>query len=128
MANVAASSPTLDLMLYLDKTGYGNERRPDIRQSKQCLYWSIKQFPPWFLSRKNGWLPFAYVSAGDQKTLKINDGALTKFLIDTFDNDQSDLAISKGFALHGPDGQVTIMRFSHILRIKDWERHVKTVC
>ena len=57
-ANPAGS---LTIVLYLDAAVPGNQNRPDHGRGSQCIYWTILEFPPWFMSRACGWMPFSYV-------------------------------------------------------------------
>ena len=72
MCHLMSLNPNgLSLIYYLDKATPGNQKRPDMGRSSQCIYWSsssqciywsILEFPVWFRSRRNGWVPFAFVN------------------------------------------------------------------
>ena len=69
LAGLVESTPDklLSVIYYLDKAKPGNQKRPDDARSAQCVYWSFLEFPDWLRARRNGWLPFAYVSVKEQK-------------------------------------------------------------
>ena len=122
-----ASSPNgLDIVVYMDKATPGNELRPDQSRTRQCVYWTILQLPGWFRSRANGWLPFAYVSCKEQKATGVSDGALLKLMLQTFDDESSDVSFSQGFGVHGPAGSTLHVRRNRFLQVADWEQHVKS--
>jgi hypothetical protein len=127
-AKVVRGSPhgRIDLVYYLDRCTPGNVRRPDDGRSAQCIYWTVLQFPTWFKSRQNGWIPFAYVSVAGQKHVDLNDSALVRFLVRTFDSNDAQLAFSKGFGVPGPGDDILIVRASGQLIVADWDQHVKT--
>ena len=83
-ALVAAFGP-LNLVYYLDKATPGNEKRPDNGCAAQCIYFTILQVPAWFRSRRNGWIPFAYVFVHDQKSAAVTDSMLVRYLIRCFE-------------------------------------------
>ena len=127
-ASIVASSRDnlLDIIYYMDKATPGNNKRPDNGRAAQCIYFSFLQFPAWFRSRRNGWIPFAYVLVADQKEASVHDSALTRFLVRTFDSESSEVDFSKGFGVTGPGGTVTIVRARRHLTIADWDQHVRT--
>jgi hypothetical protein len=122
----STANGSLDIVIYLDKATPGNQKRPDVARSTQCLYWTCLQFPPWFRSRRNGWIPFAYIYAGDQQEVDFTDSMLVRFMVRTFDSSSAELAFSKGFNLQGQDGTVLRVQGLCRLSIADWDQHVKT--
>ena len=121
-----AAGQQLSIIYYLDKATPGNEKRPDNGRSAQCIYFSFLEFPAWFLSRRNGWIPFAYVKCEDQKEANITDSELVRFLVRCFGSSVSEHAFSRGFGVTGPRGTVTIVRANRQLMIADWDQHVRT--
>lgn len=63
----------LTIALYLDEATPGNQNRPDRGRSSQCCYWTILEFPPWFISRSCGWLPFAFVLCAEMIAARLTD-------------------------------------------------------
>ena len=124
---VVAAPLGLDICYYLDKAKPGNQERPDHARSSQCIYWSCLQFPSWFRSRRNGWIPFAYVNVAEQLEADLTDSMLVRFLVRTFDSSVSELAFSKGFTLRSHDGRSIVVRLRRQLTVADWEQHVKTM-
>ena len=126
--DVVAASPDneIDVVYYLDKAKPGHYSRPDTARSTQCIYWTCLQFPQWFRSKRNGWIPFAYVPVASQDNCELTDGMLVKFVVNTFDSSASDLAFSKGCAVQGPQGDVVVIRAKRQLILADWGQHVKT--
>ena len=128
LAQVMSSSPDgLRICFYLDKAKPGsNTQRPDIARTHQCIYWSVLQFPSWFRSRRNGWIPFAYVESNAQTQVGASDSMLVRALCHIFDPPNAEPCFSKGFGVVGPDGTVVTCRCSHYLSVADWEQHVKS--
>ena len=128
LKNIIAASPDgmVDICYYLDKAKPGHNKRPDTARSTQCIYWSVLEFPHWFVSRRNGWIPFAYVPVQGQDDSDLTDGMLVKFVVRAFDSPESDIAFSKGFAVKGPNGDFAIVKARRQLMVADWEQHVKT--
>ena len=128
LANVVASAPDalINLVFYLDKATPGNEKRPDHGRSAQCIYFTVLQFPHWFRSRRNGWIPFAYVYAKDQLQADLTDAMLVRFLVRIFEPENSELSFSNGFGVRGTAGSVTVVRASDHLIVADWDQHVRT--
>ena len=124
---VVAAPLGLDICYYLDKAKPGNQERPDHARSSQCIYWSCLQFPSWFRSRRNGWIPFAYVNVAEQLEADLTDSMLVRFLVRTFDSSVSELAFSKGFTLRSHDGRSIVVRLRRQLTVADWEQHVKAM-
>ena len=116
----------VDICYYLDKAKPGHNTRPDVARTAQCIYWSIMEFPHWFRSRRNGWIPFAYVESRGQDDNDLTDGMLVKFVVQAFDSPDSDIAISKGFSVRGSNGDFVIVKARRQLMVADWEQHVKT--
>ena len=63
----------LTIALYLDEATPGNQNRPDRGRASQCCYWTILEFPPWFISRSCGWLPFAFVLCAEMIKAGLTD-------------------------------------------------------
>ena len=118
----------LDIAVYLDKATPGNNRRPDDGRSMQCLYWTVVEFPGWFISRRNGWIPFGYVLVKDQKEMQLTDTMLVRFLMRRFGVSSDQLSFQGGFGLEGEAGgtDVLIFRVKAFLSIADGEQHNKT--
>ena len=127
LTKVMGSSPhgLIDFVYFLHKAKPGSERRPDDARAAQCMYWTVLQFPAWFKSRRNGWIPFAYVTVTGQKQVNLKDTVLVRWLIRTFDSNEAQLAFTKGFGVPGPGGAVLTVRASGQLMMQDWEQHVK---
>ena len=51
------------MVIYLDEVRPGNVHRPDIARLYSGIYWSLLEFPEWFRSSQNAWIPLAYVPA-----------------------------------------------------------------
>ena len=66
----------LTIALYLDEATPGNQNRPDRGRASQCCYWTILEFPPWFISRKCGWLPFAFILCAEMTAADLTDSML----------------------------------------------------
>ena len=68
---VEASSATnpAELILYNDETTPGNQLRPDNAREQMCMYYSFKQFPDWFRSRKFGWFFFSSLKTSILETV-----------------------------------------------------------
>ena len=43
------------VILYLDEAVPGNQLRPDKARSFYAIYWTLADYPDWFLSRHGGW-------------------------------------------------------------------------
>ena len=43
------------VVLYLDEAVPGNQLRPDKARSFYAIYWTLADYPDWFLSRHGGW-------------------------------------------------------------------------
>lgn len=122
-----AASPArnLTIAVYLDEATPGNQRRPDCGRSSQCIYWTILEFPKWFLSRCCGWLPFAYVLVSELKRVALDDSMLVRFVLREFlkeSFDGCDFAIN----IPGGSGGDYVFRFTLKLQIADWPQHKKT--
>ena len=105
LESMLRSSPDgLDIAYYLDKARPGNPLMPADGRLAQCLYWTLLQFPNWWLSRCNGWIPFAYILVTDQKQANLTDSMLVRWMVGVFDSDASDLAWTKGFLVPSTDG------------------------
>ena len=127
-ANVVASAPNgeINIVFYLDNATPGNEKRPDHGRSAQCIYFTVLQFPAWFRSRRNGWIPFAYVFARDQLEVDLTHTMLVRWMVRIFDDPNSELSFSKGFGVRGAAGNVTVVRAAGHLTLADWDQHVRT--
>ena len=112
LAKLVASDPDhmLDIVYYLDKATPGNDKRPDHGRSCQCVYFTFLQFPAWFRSRRNGWIPFTYILVEDQKEATLTDPMLVRFLVRTFDCPDAELAFSKGICVRGHAGIISCER------------------
>ena len=71
----------LTVVFYLDEARPGNVHRPEHARLSQCLYWSIKEVPAWFRSRRAGWLPFVYVLVREMAKAGVDDSMLARFFI-----------------------------------------------
>ena len=90
------------------------------------MYFTFLELPPWFRSRRNGWIPFSYVLHRDQKQVSLTDSMLVKYMLCIFDSDDSNLAFGKGFGVHGGDGSIQKVRAKAFLCVADWDQHAKT--
>ena len=115
----------LSVVFYLDLAMPGNNRRPDDGRASQCMYFTFLELPSWFISRRNGWIPFSYVRHRDQKQASLTDSMLVKYMLCIFDSDDSDSAFGKGFAVHGGDGSIQQVRAKAFLCVADWDQHAK---
>ena len=111
----------LTVVIYLDEATPGNDKRPDRGRASQCLYWTILQFPPWFISRACGWLPFAYVHMCDLNAAGITDSVLVKFMVNACFNQ-----------VHGEGCDFIVVeggekfKFNVQLQVADWPQHKKS--
>eukprot|EP00959_Pyramimonas_sp_CCMP1952_P252124 5268019-Pyramimonas_sp.AAC.1 len=85
----------IDVCYYLDKAKPGHYARTDTARSTQCLHWTIIQFPSWFRSRRNGWIPIAYVTVKSLDNAAMTDGMLVIFIVNTFDSSMAELSFSR---------------------------------
>ena len=126
----AATSPdhTLRIMVYLDEARPGNVRRPDDGRCTQCLYWSCIDYPNWWLSRRNGWKPFAYITLAAMSEAGVTDTMLFRHMVRRFDvNDGPNISDGIGFREDG--GNITfIIKFRMGPLIADWKQHVSIFC
>ncbi len=58
------------LALYADEIKPGNTLRPDLARSLQCVDGGIAEWPDWYRSRGQGWLPFAVILAEKVKQVE----------------------------------------------------------
>ena len=113
------------IVLYLDEATPGNQQRPDKGRTCQCIFYSILEFPKWFMSRACGWLPFGYVYATELKEAALNDSMLVRFIVKEFCKDGfdgCDFALSFTNAQGGDD----IYRFEVKCQVADLPQHAKT--
>ena len=116
----------IDVCYDLDTAKPGHYARTDTARSTQCVYWTILQFPSWFRSRRNGWIPFAYVTVKSLDGAVMTDGMLVRYVVNTFDSSMAEVSFSKGFGVRGADGNTVVIRANRQLMLADWEQHVKT--
>lgn len=128
MASIVAQAldRILTVCFYLDKATPGMHNRHNNGRAAQCIYFTFLEFPHWFLSRRNGWIPFAYLLVDDQQAADLTDSMLVRFLVRIFDSAASEHAFGDGFAVKGPDGTSIIIRARRIIHLADWEQQVKT--
>ena len=113
------------IVLYLDEATPGNQQRPDKGRTTQCIFYSILEFPKWFISRACGWLPFGYVYATELKEADLNDSMLVRFIVKEFCKegfDGCDFALTFTNARGGDD----TYRFEVKCQVADWPQHGKT--
>ena len=58
----------LTLLVYTDETTPGSALRPatDTSREIQAIYFSCRQLPSWYRSRRNGWMVFSVIRTADQ--------------------------------------------------------------
>ena len=83
------------------------------------------QFPAWFRSRRNGWLPFGYILVFDQKQAKVTDSQLICYMHSVFDSSASRDNFSKGCAVQDSTGLVKLIRARARILLDDCEQHVR---
>ena len=84
MAVLVARVPTLAIILYIDEVIPGNAMRHDKGRTLQAIYWAVKDWPQWVLSRHEAWPIFAVVQA--EICANINGGilGLLPYVLKTF--------------------------------------------
>ena len=60
-------------MFYSDEFPPDNQLRPDNNRQTQAIYWTIADFPAWYMVRRSGWFLFGTVK---QKVVDRMDGGL----------------------------------------------------
>jgi hypothetical protein len=120
-----APAGVLTVALYLDEATPGNQRRPDHGRSSQCIYWTILEFPQWFICRASGWLPFAYVQVSELKKAGLDDSMLVRFILREFAKHSCE---GSDFTIIVPDGSGGDYTFKFVLKLQvaDWPQHKKT--
>ena len=84
------------------------------------------QLPAWFISRRNGWMPFGYVEVKDQENLQVTDSMLVRFFVRSFGVDTDQLSFSNGFCLVASNGDTVIIRVARFCTIADMDQHTKS--
>jgi len=110
----------LRLGLYLDEVMPGNQMRPDRGRACQNVYFTIIDFPAWFIARHCGWMPFSFIRIEDQKTSGLSDSAIMVFALSRF---RVEGVSNCDFILivHG-----NRLCFKVELELADWPQHKKT--
>ena len=119
-----APNGCLTVVLYMDKATPGNNKRHDMGRKTQAIYFSILEFPLWFLARRNGWLPFSYVLAIDQKRSGVTDCMLARFFINCFHGPSRLEDFETGIAIETQELGVVQLRLRAGLTVADWEELV----
>ena len=112
----------LTVAIYLDEAVPGNQNRPDRGRASQCLYWTIADYPAWFISRAAGWAPFAYVLLVEQKAAGVSDSLLVTMMAKAFTNELGS-ELDCDFAI--VVGRCTF-KFKMKMQVADWPQHSKT--
>ena len=113
------------IVLYLDEATPGNQQRPDKGRTTQCIFYSILEFPKWFISRACGWLPFGYVYATELKEAALNDSMLVRFIVKEFCKEGFD-GCDFALVFTNARGEDVIYRFEVKCQVADWPQHGKT--
>ena len=126
MKSVVGQRSRLRIGFYLDEMTPGNVHRPDHGRCSQCLYWTIIDWPPWFVKRACGWVPFCYCLVQDMKDNGVTDSMLTRYMVRRFDcNDH--LNFSDGVQMEMFEGrEVYVLEMDTGPFIADWKQHVAT--
>ena len=74
------------LTLYCDETTPGNQKRHDLDNELQCVYWCIPQLPDWFRARKLGWFYYGFLRTGLQHTVQGDLSGLLRTALKHFYN------------------------------------------
>ena len=116
----------LRLVLYLDKAVPGQANRHDDGRSQQCIYFSALEFPYWWRSRRNGWIPMTYINCHDQKEAKVSDAMLVRFIVRTFCSRVDSPSLINGIKVPLGSKNTMLVRGKFCLTISDWEQVIKT--
>ena len=108
------------VVLYMDKVVPGQANRHDHGRSCQGIYFAIMELPYWFLSRRNGWMPFSYVLYKDQLKAGVSDAMLLLFVAHTFHGNDRLEHVEKGLPIPTDMGTI-YLRIKAALTISDWE-------
>ena len=111
------------VVIYLDKAVPGQANRHDHGRTCQSIYITILEFPDWFISRRNGWIPFSYVLHSDQVDREVTDSMLLRFIVRTFHNTSKRENFECGLPIDTPIGFMRL-RLKTSLTICDWEELV----
>ena len=128
LASISTKHGATDVLFYLDRATHGNTRRPDLGRTMQCLYWSILQLPPWFLSRRNGWWPFCYVLVEGHEEHKVTDSKLVSFMMKACGTACDQFAfvnVVNGFCMTSPRGDDLVIKAVNLVSVADWDQHAK---
>ena len=120
------SGGNLDIVYYLDKARPGNPLMPCAGRLTQCMYWSIVQFPHWWRSRENGWMPLSYIFVKDQESANVPDSMLVRDVVRLLNNERSCFSLTSGFAVPSGDGRMMMVKVRRQLTVSDWEQTQKT--
>ena len=107
-------------VLYMDKAVPGQANRHDHGRSCQGIYFAILELPYWFLSRRNGWMPFSYVPYKDQLAAGVSDTMLLRFFARTFHGNDRPGNFEEGLAILTALGMIHL-RLKVALTTSDWE-------
>ena len=110
------------VVIYTDETTPGNQLRPDKSRELFTVYWSLKEFPPWFRARANGWLPFMYVKTKVVDQIVGGVSGLMKHVLRVFLTGPFNLATT-GFPLKDPTGNRFNMRATLSAVLQDEKAH-----
>ena len=64
------------IVMYSDETQPGNQLHPDSKRKLVCFYWTVLEFPGWFLNRKCGFFTLGVLKAQWVRTVAVNMFAL----------------------------------------------------
>ena len=105
----------LRLCLYVDEVNPGNPLAPDPQKLLQAIYWTIVDFPSWFLRRKDSWFCFSLVRTMVTKRLAGYVSELMKIALHVF-FPPSGTSFDRGCHVqHNGDGLVVTATFEGIL-------------
>jgi hypothetical protein len=120
-----AVNSMIRVCVYLDKAVPGMNNRHDVGRSGQCIYLQFMEFPKFFRSRRNGWIPLTYISVDDQATAGVTDSMLMRWIVMMLDDPTKDINLSTGIGLPHPDGTLHL-KGSCCVSVADWEQHKKS--
>ena len=78
---VAHVGHDLNVLVYIDAVNPGNQLAPTANRDCECIYWTFKELPAWFLRRKCAWFTFGLLRSKLAKKIPGHISALMKTVL-----------------------------------------------
>ena len=97
-----------EIVFYADETTPGNQLRPDKGRSYEAIFFTFKNLPSWFVTRKHGFFKFAFVLSEDVSRIEGGLPRITRAMLYKFFDPESFHFTTTGVAFPTGEGEANV--------------------